>query len=348
MKFALPYAVGLTLAFALAACGDEPTSPDAQPVDSSAQPDLAVGSNSWVTRADMPGAERWNLAVASIPQTNGYSLLYAIGGSTASGAGVSTNQVYNAKTNRWSYRAPLPARRISTNGIGVIKGKLYISGGMLEHRSYQRDLFEYNPATNTWAVKAPLPGYGYDGGTGVINNQLYVLTGCADYDYCDIGGRDHLIAFYRYDPLTNSWTTLPSPPERHGTGVVGTIGGRFYVAGGYGYDFFSNQLHVYDPATNAWTARAPLPKARTNAAGGAMDGKLYVMGGFEWDASGRQKVTSTLVYDPATNTWVTKRSVPAVRDTQGQVGAARVAVNGQSSLEVVGGTRPGNNIAYIP
>jgi hypothetical protein len=51
------------------------------------------------------------------------------------------------------------------------------------------------------------------------------------------------------------------------------------------------------------------------------------------------------VYDPATDTWRGRAPMPTVRSG---IGASRVVRDGQARIEVVGGTRPDNNIQYIP
>ena len=300
-------------------------------------------SNTWVRRADLPSTERGALAVGSIADPSGNSTLYAVGGAALTGGSLSNNQAYSAASNRWTWRAPLPGPRYSTNGIGVIKGKLYISGGFASHSNVRDELFVYNPATNTWAQRRRMPSQTYGGFTGVINDRLYVLTGCENDEICDVQ-----TVFYRYNPVTDRWSILPTASERHLGGVAGTIAGKFYVVGGSTPRTDSRKLEVYDPTTNSWSSKAPLPRPRYGATGTAVDGKLYVIGGFEVKADGTTtEVTTTNVYTPATNTWTTKLSIPSARSVGG-VAAARVAVNGQSSLEIVGGARPGNNIAYIP
>ena len=64
--------VGLTLA----GCGDNPTQPDAGAVQPRPTAELAVASNSWLTRRDMP-YERWALATAVVQTAAGHSILYA-------------------------------------------------------------------------------------------------------------------------------------------------------------------------------------------------------------------------------------------------------------------------------
>lgn len=329
----------LTLgAFALASCRED-TFPTEPPLgnDPSAAPEFALAANSWTTRADMPSTERWGLATALVTNTAGQSILYAIGGKTATGGSLSKVMAYNVATNTWTYKASLPIPLFWTNGAGVINGKIYISGGLAAYKAYSFYLFMYNPATNTWTRKRDMPNTTFRGVTGVINGKLYVLTGC-DQEDC---GSYELVAFYRYNPATDLWTTLPKPTAWHGWGVGGVIGGKFYVTGG------SSQLDVYDPATNQWTTKAPMPRQRWLVAGAVLGGKLYVIGGYEENPDG--SITSsnrtTEIYNPITNTWTTKAPLPTGRS---DVAASRVMFNGQPRIEVVGGRRPGNNLAYIP
>ena len=53
----------------------------------------------------------------------------------------------------------------------------------------------------------------------------------------------------------------------------------------------------------------------------------------------------TSAYDATTDAWTSKAQMPTPR---GGIAASKVIVNGQSQIEVVGGSRPGNNLAYIP
>ncbi|MEZ0334082.1 MAG: Kelch repeat-containing protein, partial [Gemmatimonadales bacterium] len=116
---------------------------------------------------------------------------------------------------------------------------------------------------------------------------------------------------------------------------------KFYVTGG------SSALEVYDPATNQWTEKAPMPRRRWLGAGATLGGQLYVIGGFRDDPDGVStiSVATTSVYNPATDTWSTRAPFP---EPFIDLVASRVVFNGKPRIHVVGGTRPGNNRAYIP
>ena len=332
---AFPLAIGLLAV----ACNDNtPTQPES-PIDPATDGvSFAVAANSWITRADMPGVERQNVATGVVPNAQGQSIVYTVGGRTMNGASLSTVHAYNAATNVWTYRADLPLPLFRSNGIGVIGGKLYHSGGLVSIRAPSRALFVYDPATNKWTRKRDMPFTGYDGVTAVISNKLYVVTTCPT-EYCDPGSPSQ--SLLRYDPATDTWTTLAPPTQFHGAGAGGVLGGKFYLTGGQ-----SRQLEVYDPATNSWTTRAPMPSVRSFVGSTVLNNKLHVIGGFRADPGTEAVVVHVnTVYDPATDTWVNKKSMPTDRV---HISANRVVVGGQARIEVVGGRRPGNNTQYIP
>ena len=317
----------------LAGCNDI-NEPETATAPSPETPSLAVAANSWVTRANIPSVQRQGFATAPIKNSAGQYVVYMIGGATEAGASLSNNLAYNVSTNTWSWKKPLPVPLYGTNGIGVIGGKLYLSGGIGVGRNYSRALYVYDPAANTWTQKANIPRFSYGGVSGVINNKLYVYTNCdSDVGLCEPEGEEARL--YRYDPVTNQWTTLARPKTAHIYGTGGVIAGKFYVAGGWG-----SELEVYDPASNTWSTRAPLPTLRRQAAGGILQGKLYVMGGYNETSISR----ANTVYDPATNRWTEKAPLPAARRN---FSASPVALNGQLRMEVLGGSAP-NNLAYIP
>jgi N-acetylneuraminic acid mutarotase len=330
----------------LAACSDpaEPTGGPQAPADA---PDLALAaSNTWVSRKDMPGTVVSDFAIGSVTNAAGQSIVYVVGGRRSDGIRMGSNKAYNASTDTWSSKADLPTAIHATNGMGVIKGKLYISGGYGDNHDGRNSLYVYDPATNQWTQKRDMPSTTYGGVSGVINDQLYVLSGCDDSEACIYGSP--VKAFYKYDPTIDQWTSLPLPTERHLRGMAGVMGGKFYVVGGFDPDQAgeTGTLEAFDPVANQWTTKTPLAHPRRLAAGTAVSGKLYVIGGYGVKSDGTTgAIPTNSIYDPATDTWTNKQAMPSARVG---TGAARVAVNGQVRVEVAGGPRPGNNVAYIP
>ncbi len=331
-----PWAL-VMLGLTLAACSENRiTEPSSRALSDELDLAAAAVSGRWITRADMVSTTRFGVATATVPNSAGQSVLYAMGGTTESRGSLSRVLAYNVATNTWSWKAPMPVPLFRSNGAGVVGGKIYISGGFNRTWRLNWSFLMYDPTTNRWTEKKPPPSPTYDGVTGVINNRLYVATSCEDPD-CVPQGR----LLYRYNPATDQWATL-APPPRLGFGirVGGAIGGKLYVTGG------GQGVGVYDPATNQWTVRtASSPDLGIVQAGTVSNGRLYWFGRPEQNADGSVRPGSTHVYNPTTNTWARLASMPSAR---GGMAAGRVVLNGQARIHLVGGPRPGNNLAFVP
>jgi N-acetylneuraminic acid mutarotase len=291
-------------------------------------------------------SDRWQLAVAAVTNAAGQSVVYAIGGTSAT-AVQSKVMAYNTVTNTWTLKAPLPRALHSTNGAAAIDGKIYVSGGFTTFRlsayepSQTSTLYRYDPQTNTWSQLRNMPVSGAGGVTGVINGKLYVLTTCYEdyggyYDTCEPS------RFFRYNPATDRWATLPRPHSSYENGTGGVLDGRFYVTAG-------SNLEMYDPATNQWTVKASPPSpTHWGAAGAVQSAKLYVFGGFAgWNPDDtRAAAGTTTIYHPATDTWTEGPSMPYPQ--WGIAAVSRVMYDGRPWIEIVGGAGPGNNQAFFP
>lgn len=354
MRTSLFLLAGLVL---VAACGDEATEPN--PVgDQSATTATAVAHDSWLTLSNMP-ASRTDMAVATVTNAAGQSVVYTIGGLTPTGMPSAKVTAYNVATNTWTFRRPLPVALAGTNGAGVINGKIYVSGGYSGWADNFPNnwLYMYDPATNTWSRKRDIPSvktgpepwaekeYALGNGvTGVIKGKLYVVSGCfvpwepwGYFEECNP-------LFFRYNPATDRWVNLPRPflgDWTTASSVAGVIGGKFYVMAD------DARFAVYDPATNQWTTRTPLGRPRPGAASAALEGKLYVMGGRRFDPAREawDTLDITIVYDPATDAWTRRASLPSPRTG---IPATRVFLDGLPRIEVVGGVAPANNLQYVP
>jgi N-acetylneuraminic acid mutarotase len=113
----------------------------------------------------------------------------------------------------------------------------------------------------------------------------------------------------------DSWTTLaPIPTARRGLGVA-VVEGKIYAIGGYnstGHYLGTNEM--YDSATDTWNSRASMPTPRTDFAIAVYKNKIYCISGKndQEDLSGVYTDVNE-VYDPATDTWEKKSSIPTPR-----------------------------------
>ena len=278
----------------------------------------------WRRRAAIPTA-RTSAEMAVVNDANGQPIFYVFGGAAACGfyCQLATVEAYDPATNTWSTKAPMPdGGRWGMSGAAVINDKVYLPGGWNGNNNPNGpsgDLFEYTPATDSWRI---IDGARQtsEGVAGVIGGQLYVLTGLETTGA--VGFLD------RYDPVTETWTSLPDAPTEHDGASGGVINGKLYVAGGFNHAVGTHtQLDVYDPVTNTWTTKAPMLTARGTATGVVMNDKLYILVGG----------APVEIYDPATDTWST--GVGAPYDISRFAAASHMGPGGQWTALVTAGAR---------
>jgi F0F1-type ATP synthase membrane subunit c/vacuolar-type H+-ATPase subunit K len=126
----------------------------------------------------------------------------------------------------------------------------------------------------------------------------------------------------------NSWASKSPMPTARAFFGVAVVDGKIYAMGGA-----DGVNEVYDPVTDTWVTKKPTPNPRTSFAIAACENKIYVIGGYtNWSSSkgAYLETNMTEVYDPATDSWGTKASMPTAR---GQMTAS--AVDGK--IYVIGG-----------
>jgi N-acetylneuraminic acid mutarotase len=105
----------------------------------------------------------------------------------------------------------------------------------------------------------------------------------------------------------DSWTTMePMPTSRSSLGVA-VVKDKIYAIGGVQSDINEE----YDSAKNIWTIKTSMPTARGDFAIAVFQDKIYVIGGLTRSGQWTAELTDVNeVYDPATDSWTTKTSMP--------------------------------------
>jgi N-acetylneuraminic acid mutarotase len=120
---------------------------------------------------------------------------------------------------------------------------------------------------------------------------------------------------------TNSWTFKAAGTYIYYPNGVGKIGSRLYFSGGYvtagNLPDASRQLWAYDYSNDRMILKANLPIFSAEGVSGVINAKLYVLpgacNGNGYPSAGycvEEQTRRFYRYDPATNTWVTRRSAP--------------------------------------
>jgi N-acetylneuraminic acid mutarotase len=166
----------------------------------------------------------------------------------------------------------------------------------------------------------PTPAYFLAAGSGA---RIYAVGGY---------NNGYLSKLEKYDPASNTWSTLASMPTPRDEFAAAAFGGRVYAVGGYNNtNGYLNTLEAYNPSTNSWTTLMPMPTARFDLAAaaapchGASGTCLYAIGGND----GSAVLATVEQYNPATNTWSTLMPMPTARTALAAAAGAHVyAVGG--------------------
>ena len=217
-------------------------------------------TDSWKPLAPLPG-KRGSAIAAEVG-----GKIYVIGGATTAEGSkdafftafgparvLGTNDVYDPATNKWESRNSMSVPRNHAFG-GVVNGKIYVIGGRTGQAfilsATNTDVVEeYNPASNTWSIPLErMPTARSGGASGTDGRRIYVAGG--EVTTTELVGAFRAIE--AFDPVTNSWMTLPSMPmPRHGVaGAV--IGNRFHLVSGMIQS--AGALTFLDPTLSTHTA----------------------------------------------------------------------------------------------
>lgn len=101
---------------------------------------------------------------------------------------------------------------------------------------------------------------------------------------------------------------MPTPRTEFG---VATVNNKIYAIGGYSGSVLRT-VEEYDPATDIWTRKADMPTPRRQLIVVSVNNKIYAIGGVNFSSDPNNLIYSysTEEYNPATNTWTSKASMP--------------------------------------
>ena len=165
------------------------------------------------------------------------------------------------------------------------------------------------PVFPQWTQRQSLPGAERTFATGfTINNTIYVMCG---YD-----GALLLDDVWAYDPATDTWTQKAAfPGGNRAASTAFTIGSKAYMGTGGNGNNYLKDFWEYEPVTDSWTQMADFPGyERDEAVSFSIGNKGYLGTGKTFVVGPNGSSTTTYddfyEYDPATNLWTQKASLP--------------------------------------
>uniref|UniRef100_A0A4W3HZ07 Kelch like family member 1 n=1 Tax=Callorhinchus milii TaxID=7868 RepID=A0A4W3HZ07_CALMI len=178
--------------------------------------------------------------------------MYAVGGHDG-WSYLNTVERWDPQSRQWTYVASMSTAR-STVGVAALNGKLYAVGGR-DGSACLKSIECYDPHTNKWSLCTPMSKRRGGVGVATCDGFLYAVGGH------DAPASNHCSRLSdcveRYDPKTDTWTTVASlSVPRDAVGVC-LLGDGLYAVGGYDGQTYLNTMESYDPQTNEWIQVPP-------------------------------------------------------------------------------------------
>ena len=157
----------------------------------------------------------------------------------------------------------------------------------------------FNLETGQWSLGAARPTVPSRGPAGGTDGVFFYVAG---------GGDGNLIATtatHRYDPGSDSWTTVAPMPTARGFVAHAVVGHRLYVIGGRDEALSGSSIvganEAFDMSTGTWHELADMPTKRNSAFAAAIGDHIVVAGGF----GGSTALAVIEIYDTVNDTWET-------------------------------------------
>ena len=276
-----------------------------------------LGEDWSVTNRPLPAAQA-DIAVVAAGLN-----IYGIGGETAEGI-IDETYGFNASEHVWSRLTPKPTA-VAEASAAELFGEIYVVGGRLANGQPTDVVEVYSPIQNAWRPVTALPQ--------PIAGGLALSDGAFLYFFGGWNGSTYLDTTYLYDPGGDLWRPVTAMPQPRAFATGQFMRGSLYVVGGFDGAQELAVCNYFDPNREEWFTCPDMLLPRGKAGSAAVLNKLYVIGG---GMNGRQEITFSELYDPATETWQVVNSPPlAENHTWTGVGVANV----ENRIFVFGGHR---------
>lgn len=218
------------------------------------------------------------------------NVLYVFGGYNGETA-VNTVWAYSTKTKTWTAMTDMPTARYQSTAV-VEKNIVYVIGGDDTSGNYVATVESYNPATNSWTEEAPMLETKLSPAAGLAGTTIVAADGAVAPG--EITGDTE-----GYDAATNTWTELAADPTARAFSCFGSVGSKFYDAGGYlnNAGAATTLNAAFQLSKNKWTTTlAPMPQGTMIGASAVYKGQLYCIGG--WATWKGTPISNVQIYQP--------------------------------------------------
>lgn len=240
--------------------------------------------------------------------------IYMLGGGTTFGPGfgaMATVERYDTSNNTWSVETSMSVSRFGA-GEAQQGGLIYVVGGH-SGTAPTNTVLQYDTSTGVTTTLGTLVTSRFLADTALINNTIYVVGGRG-------AGNTVLNTIEAFDLSTNTSQIIAQlPAARDRAGVI-AYGNDLLIFGGSDAAYnATNTCWSYDTTQNpfgTFTTLSPMPISVFGGIRGTatVNGRFYVAGGGTNNSLPPTTCTANVQeYDPATNTWALKASMPTAR-----------------------------------
>lgn len=234
---------------------------------------------------------------------------YVFGGLDVSRS-IKSNDQYNPASDAWTQQTSITtsqsgvSRHVSAelNDLGYVIGGSNSGAGLKENN-------EYDPIADTWTLKNAMLSQ------GKIQHSAF-STATDIYTTGGIGANTNIESPQHDEFDGTNWVAKTPIPEARFRHSAVSIGGDGYLFGGAKTDDAISDSYKYDVGGDSWSTQVNTLKDITGHSSTSVGSYGYVFGGTS--ANFGSFLQDTVEFDPATNSWTTKPSMPQ----PGRVGSA--------------------------
>ncbi|XP_013858832.1 kelch-like protein 38 [Austrofundulus limnaeus] len=230
-----------------------------------------------------------------------HSVLYVLGGwmiNTKDNQVSRTVYTLSLKTNQWRTAEPMLQPHFAHHSVSYLHF-IFVLGGLGPDRRLTDSVERYNSMFNQWEWMTPMPEAVLHPAVTAVNHRIYVF-----------GGEDamqnpvRLIQVYHIG--RNMWSKMENRTVKNVSAPAVALEDKIYIVGGY-----TRRMMAYDTKANKFIRCASLKERRMHHSATVLGDNVYVTGGRY--VSGHdliEDVDTFECYDPKTDTWTSKGSLP--------------------------------------
>lgn len=213
----------------------------------------------------------------------------------------------------WATKAASPVGKAEAL-TATWNNRVYVFGGFAGSAGPVTRSDYYDPAANAWTPIAKLPQSITHAGVAQDTAGVYFVggyTGKGDgTGYGQIFGSAKV---WRYDFAANTYAEIKSLPRALAGGGAALVGRKLHYFGGYELNRTDSTVHLVldlDNQAAGWQVAAAMTNTRNHLGTAVVGGKIYAIAGQTGTDEGLVTRAEVQVYDPATNAWTPRRSMP--------------------------------------